>query len=288
MVRGSYFKLLNPWGSFPLLGLGFLFGPLAHAQSVDSIRNSYLIAVPANAQRSLSYFQISPGSSSGTPTAYGADWGDIFTGVGFQARMRYVSDSLPLRKKADGAADFGFGIGDAENTLGLELNVTSFSTVRSGFFHHSSLSFKIHRDLPWNMAVAYGWEDAIRTKGTDGWNSMYGVLTGGIPLRKDFNSAFSTLTVTAGAGNGRFQKERDFYARRKRVNPFGSVGLLVIPEVSLIADWTGQDLMLGASIVPFHRIPFFITPSVADVTGSAGDGARFVMGAGLDFDFAKH
>src|SRR5205085_8012062 len=62
---------------------------------------------------------------------------------------------------------------------------SSFSTVRSGFFHHSSFSFKIHRELPWNLAVAYGWEDAIRTKGTDGGTSMYWVATAGIPLRQD-------------------------------------------------------------------------------------------------------
>ena len=270
------------------LGLYFLVGSLAQAQDVDSIRDSYRIALPANAQHAVSYFQIAPGSSSGTPTAYGADWGDVFAGVGFQARMRYVSDTLPLRKKADGAADFGFGLGDAESWLGIELNVSSFSTVRSGFFHHSTLSFKVHRDLPGNVAIAYGWEDAIRTKGTDGWTSMYGVLTAGIPLLDNSIGAFSWLTVSAGAGNGRFQREAAFYARENHLNPFGSVGLRVIPAMSVIADWTGQDLMLGASIVPFSRIPFFITPSVADVTGSAGDGARFVMGLGLDFDFAKH
>ncbi|MFL5482646.1 MAG: hypothetical protein ACJ8AK_10700 [Gemmatimonadaceae bacterium] len=270
------------------LAIPFLFGPLARAQRVDSIRDSYIIALPSDAQRTLPYIPISPGSSTGTPTAYGADWGDVFVGAGFQARMRYVSDTLPLRRKADGAADIGFGLGNSESAIGIEVNFTSFSTVRSGFFHHSTLSFKVHRDLPWNMAIAYGWEDAIRTKGTDGWTSMYGVLTGAIPLRSDPYAAFSTLTVSAGAGNGRFQREKAFYARENHLNPFGSVGLYVVPEISLIADWTGQDLMLGASLVPFPRIPFFITPSFADVTGSAGDGARFVIGVGLDFNFAKH
>jgi hypothetical protein len=36
------------------------------------------------------------------------------------------------------------------------------------------------------------------------------------------------------------------------------------------------------------RIPLFITPSFADVTGSAGDGARFVLGVGMAFNFAKN
>ena len=193
----------------------------------------------------------------------------------------------PLRKRADGAANFGFGLGNSEKTLGIELNVTSFSTIRSGFFHHSSFSFKIHRELTRNLAVAYGWEDAIRTKGLDGGTSMYWVATAGIPLRQNPGSPFSSVTITGGVGNGRFQREQDFYAGKNGLNPFGSVGLHIFSPISLIADWTGQDLMLGASIVPFTRIPLFITPSFADVTGSAGDGARFVIGAGLDFNFAK-
>ena len=286
-MRGTQIKLPIAWKRKSLLGLLFVSSRLVLAQDVDSIRQSYLLALPANTERPVRYIPISPGSSTGTPTAYGADWGDVFVGAGFQARMRYVSDTLPLRKRSDGAADFGFGIGNAESALGLELNLTSFSTVRSGFFHHSTISFKIHRQLPWNMAIAYGWEDAIRTKGTDGWTSMYGVLSAGIPLRNDPDAAFGWVTVTAGAGNGRFQREKAFYARENHLNPFGSVGLYVIPQISLIADWTGQDLMLGASIVPFARIPFFITPSFADCTGSAGDGARVVIGAGLDFNFAK-
>jgi len=61
-----------------------------------------------------------------------------------------------------------------------------------------------------------------------------------------------------------------------------SVGVRVLSPLSLIADWTGQDLMLGASIVPFVRLPLFIAPAFADVTGSAGDGARFVLGVGMD------
>ncbi|HXV16716.1 MAG TPA: hypothetical protein VD758_08050 [Gemmatimonadaceae bacterium] len=279
--------MIGRWARVSLLASLCLFQAVAKAQNVDSIRASYILELPSNAQRIIPSIRISPGSSSGTPTAYGAEWGDVFGGVGFQARMRYVSDTLPLRRKADGAADFGFGLGNSESAIGIEVNFTSFSTVRSGFFHHSSFSFKIHRELPWNMAIAYGWEDAIRTKGTDGGNSMYGVLTAGIPLRDDYDAPFSRLTVTAGAGNGRFQKEQDFYAGRNHLNPFGSLGLRIIPAMSFIADWTGQDLMLGASIVPFARIPFFITPSFADITGSAGDGARFVMGAGLDFDFTK-
>jgi beta-alanine--pyruvate transaminase len=40
---------------------------------------------------------------------------------------------------------------------------TSFTTIRSGFFREGSFSFKVHRQLPGNFAVAFGWEDAIHS-----------------------------------------------------------------------------------------------------------------------------
>jgi len=169
----------------------------------------------------------------------------------------------------------------------MELVYTSYTTVRHGFFKEGSFSFKIHRDLPANLAIAVGWEDAIHSSGTDGGSSVYGVVTSFIPTRSDGSWFLSSITLSAGLGNGRFQSEQAFSEDRNGVNGFGSVGIRLFRPMSLIADWTGQDLTLGASIVPFPRIPFFITPAYADVTGSAGDGARFVLGAGFDFSLSQ-
>ena len=259
------------------------FAATLDAQNVDSIRTSFILPVPSNVEVVRTAVRSSPGSSSGTPTAYGAEWGDVFVGAGFQNRMRYVSDTLPLRQRADGAVVGGFGLGNPRKALGIELALTSFSTVRSGFFRHSSVSFKIHRALPGNLAIAWGWEDWIRTKGLDGGSSMYGVLSSYIRTRESSGSPFSSITLSAGLGGGRFQTEQAINEQKHGANAFGSVGVRILSPISLIADWTGQDLSLGASIVPFVRIPLFITPAFADVTGSAGDGARFVMGVGLDF-----
>jgi hypothetical protein len=211
----------------------------------------------------------------------------VFLDAGYQHRTRYTI-GLPWRQRCDGAVSAGFGLGNPRKALGVELAYTSFSTIRSGFFHTSSFSFKVHRALPWNMAIAFGWDDAIHSAGTDGGSSKYGVLTSYIPTRETPGSPFSSVTLSLGVGNGRFQHEEAFYAGKHGVGAFGSVGVRVLSPVSLLADWTGQDLMLGASIVPFTTIPLCITPSFADVTGSAGDGARFVLGVGMEFNFSKN
>jgi len=244
------------------------------AQNLDSLRNSYLLPVPPTVARAVaaaSRSREAPGTSAQSPTAYGADWGDGFLGAGFEGRVRYTKN-LP-----DGAVFAGFGLGNSDDNIGFEGDITSFSTVRSGFGNHSSFSFKLHRNLPGNFAVAAGWEDAIRTKGLDGGTSIFGVVS----------SAYKRVTVSAGLGGGRFRTEYNIDNDIHRVNAFGSVGVRVAEPVSLIADWAGQNLAIAASIVPFARLPLFILPGVADLTHSAGDGPRFILGVGLGFRFAQ-
>jgi hypothetical protein len=260
--------------------------PSIVAQNVDSVRASYILPAPPSVELPKAVYRSAPGSSSGSPTAYGAEFGDVFLDAGYQDRTRYTK-GLPWSQRCDGAVAGGFGLGSPRNALGIELEYTSFSTIRSGFFRTSSFSFKVHRALPWNLAVAFGWDDAIHSAGTDGGSSKYGVLTSYIRTRETSGTPFSSVTLSLGVGNGRFQHEEAFYAGKHGVGAFGSVGVRVLSPASLFADWTGQDLMLGASIVPFAKLPIFITPSFADVTGSAGDGARFVLGVGMAFNFSN-
>ncbi len=91
--------------------------------------------------------------------------------------------------------------------------------------------------------------------------------------------------MSVGLGGGRFRSEHDVQKGIDSVNVFGSVGLRLAEPLSLIADWTGQDLTIGTSIAPFRNIPIVITPAVADVTGNAGDGARFILGVGFGYSF---
>ena len=55
-----------------------------------------------------------PGITIGSPSAFGASWGDIFVGGTFQERARFTNQS-------DGAIALGFGLGDAEDAVGLEV-----------------------------------------------------------------------------------------------------------------------------------------------------------------------
>ena len=62
--------------------------------------------------------RVAPGSSSLSPTGFGARWGQAFTGAGFQERTRFTESS-------DGAVSVGFGLGDPRKTVGFQTTITA-------------------------------------------------------------------------------------------------------------------------------------------------------------------
>lgn len=257
--------------------------PLAQDSSppdpeLETLRQQYLLEEPPTLVVPSAASGSAPGSSSGTPTAFGANWGRVYTGFGYQARTRYTEDS-------DGTLALGFGLGDSRETVGLEVNLV-VSDLIDDTLGDGGVSLKVHRLLPNDFAVAAGVEYALSWGETDTTSSPYGVVTKVFRLKENTAEPFSRLTVSLGVGGGRYRSEDDVIDDNDTIGVFGSVSLRVAQPISLIADWTGQDLILGASIVPFKDLPVVITPAFADVTNTAGDGARFIMGIGYGYSFA--
>lgn len=249
-------------------------------ETAEVLRQRFRLREPATLQVSTLGAVSTPGSSSGSPTAFGASWGRGFLGVGFQERTRYTND-------ADGSISLGIGLGDARKAVGVEVTAGVYSLLGDDAFERGGISFKAHRVLPENFAVAVGVENAIIWGDTDAGSSLYGVVSKIFQLRENPREPFSQLTASVGIGGGRFRSEDDIINDEDSIGVFGSIGLRVAEPVSLIADWTGQDLTIGASIVPFRNVPLVITPAIADITDNAGDGARFILGVGYNFTFGR-
>ena len=180
----------------------------------------------------------------------------------------------------------GLGLGDPERYVGLDVSVNLLDTYTE-FGTDRSLSLKLHRRLPVRSAVAAGHENVWRTDGTDGGSSRYVVLSKVVLLRTRPTAALGTVVVNVGLGTDRFLPELQFARGEEGVNAFGSIGVRVLPPVNAVANWTGQDLALGLSIAPVRTWPLVLTPAMVDVTGRAGDGARFAMSAGLNYRFRR-
>jgi hypothetical protein len=246
---------------------------------LDSLRQSYRLPAPPVGLVSGHKHGNSPGTTMGSPSAFGARYGDIFMGAGYQQRTRYTNIH-------DGSVVAGFGLGNPIHKIGAEIALTSYSTVRSGFGSVGGVSFKLHRILPHLVGIAVGVENVFDWGKTDGGRSMYAVASKvfwlGDPNRRLFNS----LALSLGVGNGRFLPEADAIAKVHAVNLFGSVSLRLLGPVSAGADWTGQNMNVGLSATPLKAVPIVISAGYADVlTHYAGDGARFIIGAGFGIDF---
>jgi hypothetical protein len=230
-------------------------------------------------RRPVTHLVAVPAASISSPTAFGSQFGEAFIGVAWQQRTRFTDLS-------DGGVVLGAGLGNRERAVGVELALTSYSTIRGdGPFETGGVSVKVHRAFGELWGAAVGYENAVSWGGSDAGHSPYAVVTRVFRFKPDATEPFSALAATLGVGAGRFRFEEDVDDERETANVFGALGLQVIEPVSITADWNGQDLFAGVSVAPVRRIPVVINAGFADLTGTAGDGARFILSAALGFRY---
>ncbi|WP_157780811.1 hypothetical protein [Calothrix sp. NIES-3974] len=234
-------------------------------------------------------YLLSPALTIANPNGYGADGRTLFASASYQRRTRFT-------KTNDGELGLGIGVGNAVKSVGVELAYTLNTFGTSQDFGSGAFSIKIHRRISEDFAVAAGWNQfasiLINPKVPFDYpkNSYYVVATKVFKTRPYISQPFSRVAVTLGVGSGQFLPFDKIQAAAARdeaptgLGIFGSLSLRVLRPVSAIVEWTGQDLGVGLSIVPFKNIPLVITPAIRDITG-AGDGARFIMGAGVGIRF---
>jgi len=219
----------------------------------------------------------SPATGFGTPSAFGADWGDAF--IGLSGVTEGDTDT-----KADGSISLGMGFGNAVENIGVEVSVGIISL--DGFGDDGSVGIKLHKVFPEadNLAIALGWSNPITWgDANNAEDTFYGVVTKQFELNPEATNTLP-LTVSLGAGTGAFRSTGAIEAGDNALNVFGSLGLRIIPEVSLVSGWTGSALGLGVSAAPFD-FPLVFTAGVTDVTGNTRSGARVNAAVGYSFGF---
>ena len=260
-------------------------------QSIEDLRAKFRLPVPevGLANETGRFPRGAPGTSSGSPIAFGANWNDAFIGAGLQAPVRYSANG-----DADGSVSMGFGLGNASDIAGLEVAINALSTVRSGVGNRVGFGFKAHKILADNWGVALGVQGVQLNSNADDRNSIYGVVTKAFSLEGTALSQFKGLTWSGGIGTEAFQMAGDLNTGKHGVGIFTSAALRVNEASSVILDWSGQDLNLGVSFVPFKNLPLVLSPAISDLTGSSNSnlttgpsvkktGPRFTLGVGFAF-----
>jgi hypothetical protein len=222
-----------------------------------------------------------PAGGITTPSAFGANWGDVFVAAGYQ-------NNLPaaFAPPGDGNSTVyggGLGLGNARDFIGLEASYTAAGT---SFADRGGVNFKLHKQFGDNFAVAAGWENAIRngyTAANDPRDTYYGAVTGIIPV-----GATSNFTATVGAGNGRFRTFGDLTADNNNVNVFGSLGFRFTENIAVAADYNGRNFSVGLPLTVKlgDAVGLQVTPALLDFAGDQTAGrSRFGIGGGIGFNF---
>lgn len=225
--------------------------------------------------------QVAPGSSSGTPTAYGANWRQAYIGGGV---------FFPFEDGGtDGSLSLGFGLGDAVKSVGVEVNF-NITSVGGGnnfdFADSGTVGFKVHKYFNDGTAVAVGWVDPISWgDSTNAKDTFYGVVTKSFELEPDNAKNNLPLTVSLGVGSGNFRSVGAINSGENSINLFGSLGLRVTPQFALTSSWTGNRLNLGGSLVPLKNTPVVFSTVLTDITDNVENASGFSFSAGYAFQF---
>ena len=221
-------------------------------------------------------YRTSPSITIVNPSAYGASWGSAGIGLGFQERSRF-------REQSDGVIGLGFGLGNPQKNIGAQVGISLVDVDAP--FRDGAINLKLHRRLLSDLSVALGVQGLTTWGETDGGSSVYGVATKRLKLRRDRTKPFSEMYTTLGIGGGQFRSESDINEGNETIGVFGSLGVKIIQPVGLVTEWSGQDLTIGVPVVPFRKLPVVVVPAITDVTGTAGDGTRLILGLGYTYLF---
>lgn len=244
-------------------------------EGVDQLRQKLLIE-PLASKTPKPKRTYQPGLSFGTPSAFGAAWGDLFIGAS-AATAGKTRDGNP-----DGSMSAGFGIGDAYDLIGIELAFNNGSIKNFGY--NGTFDLKAHRVVyvkpNHQIAVAGGW-NTFAQYGNEGIrpSGAYGVVTSYSFLQPENPVNPMAVSFSLGAGGG------DFRQGDASTGVFGGVGVQVHPQIGMGVGWSGVGLNAGISVVPIPTIPFTITAQGADLTDNSPGGTVFVLTVGYGFNF---
>jgi hypothetical protein len=224
-----------------------------------------------------------PASSAGSPVGYGSGWGVIYGGAS-------VSDRTQSSASMDGSAAIGMGLGDPHKYVGMDVavSVISLDYTDGGFGDTGDYSFKMSRFIGDTAAVAIGVDNAFPwgDDATDSDQSWYGVISNQFSLAVTPTSKTLPLTLSLGYGTGTYQSDAssdDGVANT--IGIFGSAGLQLTSQFSVIGDWTGEMINAGISVVPVKKWPLVTSLTVTDLSNRTGNKTPVVFSVGYAYSF---
>ena len=185
----------------------------------------------------------------------------------------------------DGGLGFGFGYGNPYESVGgaASLTIGSIDPRDGGSFNRGGLNLSLG-----HVFSEYGLGAAVGVTNIDLWHadhdqkldpSFYGAVTKLLP------NDIAPLTLTVGLGNNIYADVDEDGDKKDKVYPFVSLAAYVLPQMSLIADFTGGITSAGVSVVPFPSIPVSMTMGAYDISDETVQGTSFIAGLSAAYVF---
>ncbi|STO32287.1 Uncharacterised protein [Fusobacterium necrogenes] len=200
-----------------------------------------------------------PGFTMSAPAGLVPGKGVVFAGIGgLHTKGKKGNDT-------DGSMALGFGYGNPYETLGgaISLSLGSINPDDGGEFNRGSLNISLGHNfsnLGVGLAVGVNTIDMWHAKGSDKMDESYYVA-----MTKLLPNGIVPVAVTAGVGNNDFAKITQTGDKKDHMHPFVSLAAYVLPQVSLIADYTSDIVTLGVGLVPSPKLPITITMGAYNV-----------------------
>ena len=191
-----------------------------------------------------------PGFTMSAPAGLVPGAGVVFGGI---------SGTYNDVEHADGAMGFGFGYGNPYETLGgaVSLSLGSINTDESGVYDRGNVNVSVgHTFAEYGVGVAVGMTGATlwHANGDDELDpSFYAAVSKLLP------NDVAPVILTAGFGNNVYADTNSTGDKKDKVYPFVSGAVYILPQVSLIADYTSGITSVGIGVVPFPTIPVTLT-----------------------------
>ena len=185
----------------------------------------------------------------------------------------------------DGGLGFGFGYGNPYESVGgaASLTIGSIDPRDGGSFNRGGLNLSLG-----HVFSEYGLGAAVGVTNIDLWHadhdqkldpSFYGAVTKLLP------NDIAPMTLTVGLGNNIYADVDEDGDKKDKVYPFVSLAAYVLPQMSLIADFTGGITSAGVSVVPFPSIPVSMTMGAYDISDETVQGTSFIAGLSAAYVF---
>lgn len=236
---------------------------------VKSLRDS--LRIPPLVKREKPW--PSPSLSPGVPSAFVANWGDVFVGVSGATAGQQRGGTV------DGSWNAGFGLGSAAKSVALEISGGCGSV--KDFCANGGFTGRIGRLLV-NQArsrigVAGAWQNFAQW-GNEGRqdNVYYGALSYALPLRPAGSGFGQTLQFNAGVGNSTYAPFTPTNSQNA-VGGFGSIGLELSPALGVSAGWSGRGANAQLSYTPLRDVPITLNVLGADLFNQTPSGAVAVF-----------